>query len=246
MTRCPSTFPPSRSPRLLSCKTQVLHPSTSLKMPPSHTSQDSDGDSFDSLRFLCPNFEEVEDAEKYRLGGFHPVHLGDIYDDGRYRIVHKLGAGGFSTVWLARDEHNRSWVALKFVVAKHSPSISDKSHLSSQAASKLAQGPSFISEIGRFTFDGPNGHHLCLVLPVFGPSTSTLSTIFSCRLQPWLARKVGYQAAKAVADLHAQGICHGGMTSPRQYLKLPSIYLLPGLRYYNWEFCLDSVGFRSL
>jgi hypothetical protein len=53
-------------------------------------------------RFLLPQLggADTEDVERYQRGGFHPVHLGDVYDE-RYRVVHKLGAGGFSTVWLA-------------------------------------------------------------------------------------------------------------------------------------------------
>jgi len=44
-----------------------------------------------------------ENISNYRLGGFHPVCLGDTLQDGRYKIYHKLGWGGFSTVWLAKD-----------------------------------------------------------------------------------------------------------------------------------------------
>jgi len=44
-----------------------------------------------------------EKLSKYRLGGYHPVCLGDTLHDGQYTIRHKLGWGGFSTVWLARD-----------------------------------------------------------------------------------------------------------------------------------------------
>jgi serine/threonine-protein kinase SRPK3 len=47
-------------------------------------------------------FEE-ENFLDYRPGGFHPITLGDIVKDGRYKIYHKLGYGGFSTVWLTRD-----------------------------------------------------------------------------------------------------------------------------------------------
>jgi len=48
---------------------------------------------------------DVEDPRLYRPGGYHPVHLGDIYCK-RYKVIHKLGFGTFSTVWLARDYHS--------------------------------------------------------------------------------------------------------------------------------------------
>jgi serine/threonine-protein kinase SRPK3 len=44
-----------------------------------------------------------ENVLNYRPGGYHPVVLGDTLKDGRYKIYHKLGYGGFSTVWVARD-----------------------------------------------------------------------------------------------------------------------------------------------
>ena len=47
---------------------------------------------------------DAEPPFRYRPGGFHPVHLGDTFKEGRYRVIHKLGHGGFSTIWLARDE----------------------------------------------------------------------------------------------------------------------------------------------
>jgi hypothetical protein len=46
---------------------------------------------------------EHEWITRYRPGGFHPVSLSDTFNDGRYKIFHKLGWGGFSTVWLAKD-----------------------------------------------------------------------------------------------------------------------------------------------
>ncbi len=45
----------------------------------------------------------AEDIVQYCSGGYHPVHLGDCFKDGQYKIIHKLGFGSFSTVWLARD-----------------------------------------------------------------------------------------------------------------------------------------------
>jgi hypothetical protein len=44
-----------------------------------------------------------EEIRRYRSGGFHLVRLDDTFKDGRYQVRHKLGWGGFSTVWLARD-----------------------------------------------------------------------------------------------------------------------------------------------
>ena len=43
-----------------------------------------------------------EDLERYRPGDYHPVHLGDVFND-RYVVISKLGYGQYSTVWLARD-----------------------------------------------------------------------------------------------------------------------------------------------
>ena len=47
-----------------------------------------------------------EELSKYKPGGYHPVTLGDTFKNGRYEIHHKLGFGGFSTVWLAKDKES--------------------------------------------------------------------------------------------------------------------------------------------
>ncbi|TGJ82365.1 hypothetical protein E0Z10_g6423 [Xylaria hypoxylon] len=168
----------------------------------------------DDMRFLLPQGIGVatEDIEKYRPGGFHPVHLGDRFDHSRYKIVHKLSSSGFSTVWLAQDTIEEKWVALKIVTAEHSKMVEEKTALSLSATSGLMTGiaPTFVTQCHRqFTFEGPNGRHLCLVLPVLGPSASDLSYGITSRLRPWLARKVGCETAKAVANLHSRGLCHG-------------------------------------
>lgn len=65
-------------------------------------------DSFDWAAFHG-QFEPInqlhieENIVGYRRGDWHPVQLGDTFKDGRYEIVHKLGWGQFSMVWLARD-----------------------------------------------------------------------------------------------------------------------------------------------
>jgi len=57
-------------------------------------------DSSDSSLYVSD--EEQEDASQYCRGGYHPVVIGDIFDN-RFRVVRKLGWGHFSTVWLCRD-----------------------------------------------------------------------------------------------------------------------------------------------
>lgn len=46
---------------------------------------------------------DAKPLQRYRIGGYRPTHLGDIFKGGRYKIMQKLGWGGYSTVWLARD-----------------------------------------------------------------------------------------------------------------------------------------------
>lgn len=148
-----------------------------------------------------------EDLEWYEPGGFHPVHLQDVYDL-RYSIVHKLGFGGFSTVWLARDSVENEWVALKILASETStastarPSILEDDDTKSSAL--------FCIPKREFWIDGPNGRHLCLVLPVVGPSCSSLSKGIYATMKPALAAGIGRQAVKATSLLHSKGFCHGG------------------------------------
>ncbi|KAK1770146.1 hypothetical protein QBC33DRAFT_313064 [Phialemonium atrogriseum] len=78
-----------------------------------------DSTDLSSLRYRHSNVS-AEDLEKYCKGGCCPIDIGDEIADGRFKIVHKLGFGGFSTVWLARDRTKERYVAFKVIVADHS------------------------------------------------------------------------------------------------------------------------------
>ena len=47
---------------------------------------------------------EEERAQDYDSRNFYPVQLGEIFNDA-YEVVCKVGFGGNSTVWLARNIH---------------------------------------------------------------------------------------------------------------------------------------------
>lgn len=107
-------------------------------MMPASTSR-CDNDSSDSIHFLLPQgVGDTEDVERYKRGGFHPVHVGDQYDDGRYKISHKLGAGGFANIWFTEDLVEHQWAALKIFLVDESPSIETRILLSHDVASRCS------------------------------------------------------------------------------------------------------------
>jgi hypothetical protein len=96
---------------------------------------------------------------------------------------------------------------------------------SRSAATLTGRDSSSAPDHRQFTFEGLNGHHLCLALPVLGPSASNLPYGFTYRPRPWLARKISCEAAKAVAYLHSQGLCHGGELTHFFNPRLPTCLL---------------------
>ncbi|KAI8122238.1 SRSF protein kinase 3 [Lucilia cuprina] len=118
--------------------------------------------------------EEQEDVAQYCRGGYHPVVIGDIFDN-RFRVVRKLGWGHFSTVWLCRDLKEEKYVALK--VVKSAP------HYIETAADEIrlleairdadpldVKRERIVRLLNHFTVRGVNGVHTCLVFEALGCS----------------------------------------------------------------------------
>lgn len=162
--------------------------------------------------------DNVEYIENYQEGGFYPVHLGDTFQE-RYKIVHKLGFGGSSTVWLARDATTNTYVALKIVDADASSENHEINILQKLAEASNDGHPGrnrVIKLLDKFYVDSPNGRHLCLVLPIAGPNLRAFnerqgSTAAGRRMQAGIARRIAKKIVEAVEYLHLQGVCHGGM-----------------------------------
>jgi hypothetical protein len=66
-----------------------------------------------------------------------------------------------------------------------------------------------VTELSRFHISGPNGKHVCQVLPVTGPSLMALSRV-PYRLRPAACKTLAREAAEALDFLHGRGLCHGG------------------------------------
>ena len=171
-----------------------------------------------SRRFYPLGLDTNEDIEGYRPGGFHPVHLEDTLGE-RYKILHKLGSGGLSTTWLARDTVGNRYQALKILKAEETAASTELRTLEKLAAIQSDdRGKQHIRyPNAHFVIQGPNGQHICLVTDVSGPSLSGLYNVIghgyaagSRRLRIDLARTAMRQVVEAVNFLHAQHICHGG------------------------------------
>ena len=158
--------------------------------------------------------EFVEDLEGYQKGGYHPVRIGDVYSEGRYRIIHKLGFGSYSTVWLARDLRSNRYVALKIIVADVFEASSESRilhHLIKTYDPNFA-GYSYLSVLwDDFSISGPNGQHRCLVNKPARRSVESLKGVRNDWLVPIeIARRVSAQAILGLQSIHRSGIIHGG------------------------------------
>jgi hypothetical protein len=196
--------------------------SNGLNTPPSHQYQITDDYVIDydggldhapatsHGTYLDGSNEGLEPLEDYQEGGYHPVHIGDsLGPSDRYRIIQKLGHGGFGTVWLCRDLVDARYVALKVMASNlNSDKVLD---FTLAELDHSIPGSKYIAvPLGRFTVQGPNGTHQCLVLPPLGPCVSP-DLWMRLEKDPGMAlRKFAHQTTQALDFLHKNQICHGG------------------------------------
>ncbi len=166
--------------------------------------------------FYCYSLEYIEGPYGYRPGGLHPIHIEDSLDSERYTVIHKLGYGLSSTVWLARDGTLNKYVAIKILTAEASKTRNELGCLEYLSSKPRPKHPGYeyisASFLDRhFWLDGPNGRHLVLVSKVSGPSISQI-TKWVIGIRESLARKIALQLTQGLAYLHSEGICHGNLT----------------------------------
>jgi serine/threonine-protein kinase SRPK3 len=158
------------------------------------------------------NFSEDEDQKDYCKGGYHPVNLNDVYDNGRYRIIKKLGWGHFSTVWFAKDEKLNKFVALKIVksASHYTETAMDEIKLLENVMNADPDDPNrkFIVEFsGWFKHKGPNGIHVCMAFEVLGSNLLTLIRQYRHRGIPLsIVKRIVKQILLGLEYLHDK--CH--------------------------------------
>lgn len=182
--------------------------------------------------FKCQWIDDVERLERYQLGGYHPVLTGDLLAD-RYRVVHKLGYGTYSTIWLAHDRQRAAYVAVKISTAD-APSREVEILRTLTNSQPDHPGWAMIPRIqNQFVLQGPNGCHRCHV--EFPARSSVATAKFCCCFKIETARVLVTQLILAVAYTHARGFVHGGKP-----VHLVCTFIIgnsnkPKYRYSPWE-----------
>ncbi|KAJ6159608.1 hypothetical protein N7497_004145 [Penicillium chrysogenum] len=141
-----------------------------------------------------------EELSEYKPGGYHPVTLGDTFNNGRYEVHHK----------------QNQWVSLKIMAANASESgeLGNLRLLQKQCGGNLSS-KYIIQLLDDFTHDGPNGAHQCLVLELLGPTVDTVLKDYcegDDNLEPEDILRMSTQLLKAVRFIHSAGMCHGDIS----------------------------------
>ncbi|KAK3334358.1 kinase-like domain-containing protein [Neurospora tetraspora] len=175
---------------------------------------------------------DIENPRRYQKGGFHPIVLGDRLgprSNGRFRVVNKLGAGGYGTVWLCQDTHYKpstvtKWRVVKVIAAEKStpgcPDLKILDHFRDVGRSTL-DAFGICLPIGHFWLTGPNGRHLALVFPWHGCTLESIPDYYG--FHPALIKDMAFELVESLRFLHSRGLCHGDFRPCNILLRL-----LPG------------------
>ncbi|KKZ67473.1 hypothetical protein EMCG_06849 [[Emmonsia] crescens] len=180
---------------------------------------------------------DAEPLHRYRQGGYHPVILGEYLNAGRYKVLHKLGWGGYSTVWAARDQRLYKTVRLMLPVCREEVYVAVKISVAErdqdgdtrelQTMKELASHHFCLKHtvhlLDDFDLKGPNGSHKCLVYELLGPNIpDTIEAHFpDGRLPGKLAKAIAKQGLIGLDSLHQQNIGHGDLHTRNLAFTMP-------------------------
>ena len=186
-----------------------------------------------SPQYTDSNYSEDEGLEDYKIDGYHPVHVGEILLD-RYVIMQKLGYGHFSTAWLALDNNNGNYVAIKVQKSdeRYIQGAYDEIEILQALAKKnfdkewinslreyykddkeklneleTVEHTQVVQLLNCFIHNGQNGKHFCMVFEVMGVTLLEIIKRYNYKGIPLpLVRIITKQILIGLDFLHR--ICH--------------------------------------
>eukprot|EP00444_Apocalathium_aciculiferum_P018153 CAMPEP_0183450386 /NCGR_PEP_ID=MMETSP0370-20130417/112454_1 /TAXON_ID=268820 /ORGANISM="Peridinium aciculiferum, Strain PAER-2" /LENGTH=583 /DNA_ID=CAMNT_0025641535 /DNA_START=12 /DNA_END=1759 /DNA_ORIENTATION=- len=158
---------------------------------------------------------DEDDPREYKHGGYHPVTPYQLYT-ARYRVLSKLGAGAFSTVWLCADEkemgpQGADLVAMK--VCKSKKSVTEQALDEVELLERLQDAkhgsPHVVKMMGHFWHSGPNGRHKCMVFEVMGENLLALVKHYDYNGLPLaMVKRLARHTLMGLAYIHSRGVIH--------------------------------------
>ncbi|KAI1178987.1 kinase-like protein [Nemania sp. FL0916] len=133
--------------------------------------------------FPSTGFELIDPATKfeeetlpfYRKEEYYPMHIGQVVH-GHYQVVSKLGFGTTSTVWLARDLWDQSFLALKVHIntLKHNQELEIYDHLTNTPCDfDFSEAKEHVRQLKEaFKLKGPHGDHDVFIMAPMALSLS--------------------------------------------------------------------------
>ncbi|KAK2786742.1 hypothetical protein FQN53_006218 [Emmonsiellopsis sp. PD_33] len=202
---------------------------------------DSDTDTTDLGSFASTETEE-EDIEElaepfYKYSKkdtsrvFCPICIGEVLNK-RYCIEHKLGHGGFATVWLAHDLETGTDVALKIMASGKSGELEVR--MQEEIMQSVQDISHLVTYLATFSLSGEDGcDHRVLVFPWRGDCLDTLRVK---KMSMATRMSAARQLLEALESLHNAGIVHRDLndrncfwgTVPLHHLNRKAKYQLLG------------------
>ncbi|OOF95335.1 hypothetical protein ASPCADRAFT_207809 [Aspergillus carbonarius ITEM 5010] len=152
-----------------------------------------------------PHQEEQADAE--------PVGVGQVLH-AKYEVVKKLGSGRYSTVWLARDQEELSYKAIKIL----SPECYDGKHdlfeldILKHLSKANPNHPGYQHIpilLGDFVYESQQGRHVCLVMELMADDMKGFAFFFEgVKIPNNIMKRITKQLLLALEYAHDSGVIH--------------------------------------